>query len=81
METKKGENVSAMRDRIIQEAIASLQKEGLRFSVDLLADRLSVSKKTIYKYFSTKESLAVAMYDQYYEIAAQMVAALIHEDC
>ncbi|MGM9642415.1 MAG: TetR/AcrR family transcriptional regulator [Eubacteriales bacterium] len=56
-----------MKDRIIYESIASLRREGLRFSVDTLAERLNVSKKTVYKYFSNKEELAFALYQRYYE--------------
>ncbi|MGN0732921.1 MAG: TetR/AcrR family transcriptional regulator [Emergencia sp.] len=55
-----------MRDRIILESIESLRQEGLRFSVDTLARKLNVSKKTIYKYFPTKEALALALYQRYY---------------
>ena len=61
-----------MRDRIINESIESLRREGLRFSVDTLAERLAVSKKTIYKYFPNKEALALALYQKYYaDIKAQ----------
>lgn len=66
METKKGETVSIMRERIIAESIKNLQNEGLKFSVDTLAEKLKISKKTIYKYFPTKEALALAMYEKYY---------------
>lgn len=52
-----------MKNKIIEESITSLQQEGLRFSVDTLAERLKVSKKTIYKYFPTKEVLAYAIYE------------------
>lgn len=55
-----------MKDRIIEESIESLRKEGLRFSVDTLAERLKISKKTIYKYFPDKEALALALYQKYY---------------
>lgn len=55
-----------MRDRIICESIESLRQEGLRFSVDTLAEKLNISKKTIYKYFPTKEALALALYQKYY---------------
>ena len=55
-----------MKDRIICESIESLRHEGLRFSVDTLAQRLNISKKTIYKYFPTKEALAFALYQRYY---------------
>lgn len=61
-----------MKDRIIGESIQSLRQEGLRFSVDTLAERLNISKKTIYKYFPTKEALAFALYERYYtEIIVQ----------
>ncbi|MGN0475083.1 MAG: TetR/AcrR family transcriptional regulator [Acutalibacteraceae bacterium] len=55
-----------MKNKIIDESIKSLQQEGLRFSVDSLAERLKISKKTIYKYFPTKEALAYAIYEKYY---------------
>lgn len=61
-----------MKDRIIRESIESLRKEGLRFSIDTLAERLNISKKTIYKYFPNKETLAFALYQRYYaDIKAQ----------
>lgn len=55
-----------MKDKIIEASIKSLQQEGLRFSVDVLAEKLKISKKTVYKYFPTKEVLAYAMYEKYY---------------
>ncbi|MGN0152307.1 MAG: TetR/AcrR family transcriptional regulator [Wujia sp.] len=79
METKKGVFVSIMRDKIIKESIESLQQEGLKFSVDTLAEKLKVSKKTIYKYFPNKEALALAMYEQYYLEAARQADLIIHE--
>ena len=61
-----------MKDRIICESIESLRQEGLRFSLDTLAERLNISKKTIYKCFPTKEALAFALYQRYYtDIKAQ----------
>ena len=67
METKNKEKVSETELRIIDISIQCLQQEGLRFSVDTLAERLKISKKTIYKYFPSKEALAYAMYERYYE--------------
>lgn len=55
-----------MKDQIICGSIESLRKEGLRFSIDTLAKRLNISKKTIYKYFPNKEALAFALYQKYY---------------
>lgn len=69
-----------MKDKIIEESIESLRREGLKFSVDTLAERLKVSKKTIYKYFPDKESLAVALYESYYATTVRQAEALIGEN-
>lgn len=65
-----------MREKIIRESIESLRREGLKFSVDLLANRLKISKKTVYKYFPTKEVLALAMYGFYYREATEAARKL-----
>lgn len=62
-----------MKDSIIKRSISELQKEGLRFSIDEVAKSLKISKKTIYKYFSTKEDLAVAIYKTFYEDAIRQI--------
>lgn len=62
-----------MKDIIIKRAITELQKEGLRFSIDEVAKSLKISKKTIYKYFPTKEDLAVAIYKSFYENAISQI--------
>ena len=36
-----------LKDEIVDASIQSLRREGRRFSVDLLAERLKISKKTI----------------------------------
>ena len=62
-----------LKEQLIEESIRCLQEEGLRFSVDSLAKRLKVSKKTIYQYFPSKEALAYALYEEYYDNMAQVV--------
>lgn len=69
-----------MKDRIIEQSIASLRQEGLRFSVDALAERLNISKKTIYKHFPTKEALACALYQRYYTDAKEQAVRLTEEN-
>ena len=64
---------------IVEESIHSLQEEGLRFSVDSLAVRMGMSKKTIYKYFPTKEALAKALYQQYFHEARQHAGHILAE--
>lgn len=66
-----------MRDKIIQASIEGIRKEGLKFSVDLLAAKLKISKKTVYKYFPDKETLARALYEAYYSDAGKRADELI----
>ena len=65
-----------MKDRIIAASIDALRKEGLRFSVDTLVDRLKISKKTVYKFFPDKEALSLALYEKYYGDARSRAAEL-----
>ncbi|MGM9644167.1 MAG: TetR/AcrR family transcriptional regulator [Eubacteriales bacterium] len=69
-----------MKERIIRESIESLRREGLRFSVDTLAEKLNISKKTIYKFFPTKEALALALYQRYYADAKEQASRLAAEN-
>lgn len=66
-----------MRDTIINASIESLRREGLKFSIDTLADRLKISKKTIYKFFPDKETLAFAIYEKYYADAKEKAGRII----
>ncbi len=69
-----------MREEILQEAIRGLRREGLRFSVDTIAETLHISKKTIYKYFSDKQELADALYDAYFEGVRRELSGLVQKD-
>ena len=55
-----------MKNKIIEQSIENLKKDGLKFSVDSLAAQLGISKKTVYKDFPDKESLALAIFEKYY---------------
>ena len=69
--------VSNMRNKILEVSVCGLQREGLRFSVDSIARELKISKKTVYKFFSTKEELAVAVYEKIYGETEQKLNVLI----
>ncbi|MGN0458446.1 MAG: TetR/AcrR family transcriptional regulator [Eubacterium sp.] len=71
--------VSVMKEKIINASIESLRREGLKFSVDALAEKLKISKKTVYKYFPDKQALAEAIYEKYYSDAIFKAKALVNE--
>lgn len=70
-----------MKEKILDESISGLMKEGLRFSIDTVAKKLRISKKTVYKYFSSKEDLARAVYDKYYYDMDIKINELKSNDC
>lgn len=67
----KKDNDDIIKERIIDASISALRKEGLKFSVDTLADDLGISKKTVYKFFPDKQALALALYEKYYDRAEE----------
>lgn len=69
-----------MKDKIVRASIEGLRNEGLKFSVDLLANKLKISKKTIYKYFPDKETLSIALYETYYSDAAKQAGEFISKN-
>ncbi len=80
METKKERLRFRMKEKIISASIDSLRQEGLKFSVDTLASKLRISKKTIYKFFPNKEALALALYEKYYDDAKKKAEMLINSN-
>ncbi len=51
------------KEKILEGTIRVFKKKGLKFTMDDLANELSMSKKTIYKEFPDKESLYFIMVD------------------
>ncbi len=51
------------RRRVIDAAIALFQREGLKFTMQQVADTLHISKKTIYTRYPSKEALLLDMVD------------------
>lgn len=68
--------VSVMKNAILEATIIGLQKDGLKFSIDTIASKLKISKKTVYKFFPCKEDLAVAVYDKFYDETNKRIDAL-----
>ena len=52
-----------MRSRIITAALVEMDEHGVRFTMNNLAARLGISKRTLYEHFDSKEVLVEAIVD------------------
>ncbi|MEG1963987.1 MAG: TetR/AcrR family transcriptional regulator [Clostridia bacterium] len=52
-----------MKDKIILASIKLLENFSVKFTVDDIKNELKISKKTIYKYFESKDELAHAVFN------------------
>lgn len=68
MRTKSAET----RNRIVEAAYESFWRSGfIRTSVDGIAERAKVTKRTVYAYFRSKDDLLAAVLAHYRELAAE----------
>lgn len=56
-----------MKEKIFEATITLFNEKGLKFTMDDIAKKLSISKKTIYTIFKDKESLFYEMVDYYFD--------------
>ncbi len=56
-----------MKQQIIDECIELFNEKGCRFTLDDIVQSLRVSRKTIYKYFLSKEDIFKAIIDEAYD--------------
>ena len=54
-----------MKEKIIDAAIEEFTRNGLKFTMSDLAKRLGISKKTIYTFFDSKQSVLIAIAARY----------------
>jgi len=52
-----------MKSRILEAAAQEMNERGIKFTIDSVALRLGMSKKTIYQHFNTKDELISAIVD------------------
>ncbi len=62
----KGGRKVELREKIINAAIEEFQEKGLKLTMDDVAKRISISKKTLYQVFENKEDLFFAVTDYYF---------------
>jgi AcrR family transcriptional regulator len=68
MRTKSAET----RNRIVEAAYESFWRSGfIRTSVDGIAERAKVTKRTVYAYFRSKDDLLAAVLERYHELAGE----------
>lgn len=68
-----------MKQRIIDECINLFNEKGCRFTLDDIVQTMKVSRKTIYKYFLSKEDIFKAIIDEAYD-DIHVKQNLIYED-
>ena len=59
--------ISEIREKILIGTIQVFNKKGLKLTMDDVADELKISKKTIYKEFSSKEEMFETMADYVFD--------------
>lgn len=50
-----------MQERILQAAAQEMNSRGVKFTVEAVAERVGISKKTIYQHFSSKDAVITAL--------------------
>ncbi len=56
-----------LRTDVLNEALSLFKEKGLKFTMQDIAGRLHIAKKTMYKLFASKEELLLALLDDGYE--------------
>lgn len=69
-----------MREKILLATIQAFNEKGMKFTMDDLAGILSMSKKTIYTYFSDKNSLLLDMVDYVFDTIKSSEQAIVDDD-
>lgn len=62
--------VSKIRQKYITKALSVFKREGLRLSLDDVADKMGITKKTLYNHFNSKDEL-------FYECVQSLIADLL----
>ncbi|QXM06803.1 TetR/AcrR family transcriptional regulator [Crassaminicella indica] len=69
-----------MRMRIIDAAIEETGEKGIKFTMNDLAKRLGVSKRTLYENFSSKESLIDAIVERFFSTMKEKEKAILEDE-
>ncbi|MCR8645011.1 TetR/AcrR family transcriptional regulator [Paenibacillus sp. N1-5-1-14] len=69
-----------MKDRIAKAFIEEIHDKGMKFTMDDLARRLGISKRTLYEHFSSKVEVLDMIVDQVSQEADDKTEAIVHNE-
>lgn len=69
-----------MRERIILVAAQDMNERGVKFTVEAVAAKMGISKKTLYQYFPSKQALISAIMDTVLENMETQIATILNSD-
>ncbi|MGD8191886.1 TetR/AcrR family transcriptional regulator [Brevibacillus ginsengisoli] len=69
-----------MNNRIMSAFIAEIQQNGMKFTMDDLAKRLGISKRTLYEHFPSKGDILEAIIDQTFNDINEITERIIRDD-
>ena len=69
-----------LKETILKGTLHVINDKGLKFTMDDIAERLKISKKTLYKFFDDKEALFLAMVDYMFDTIKESERKVIENE-
>lgn len=69
-----------LKETILKGTLQVFNDKGLKFTMDDIAERLKISKKTLYKVFDDKEALFLAMVDYIFDTIKESERQVIEDE-
>lgn len=69
-----------LKETILKGTIQVFNDKGLKFTMDDIAERLKISKKTLYKVFDDKEALFLTMVDYIFDSIKESEREVVEDD-
>ena len=70
----------SQKEEILKATLQVFNDKGLKFTMDDIAERMKISKKTLYKVFDDKETLFLAMVDYMFDTIKESERAVIENE-
>lgn len=75
-----GRGLIAIKDRIMKGFIEEIRDKGMKFSMDDLARRLGISKRTLYEHFSSKVEILETIISQTFAEGDEKTQQILQDD-